>query len=215
VPEDNVLKLAEDIPFDQGAICVDAVASMYHALVTQAKVKPGDKVVLLGIGGMGIQAIEIAHLAGASVLATSRQDKRLDFARKLGADVLVNVTRQDLAREVTAFTSGEGADIVLESIGAADTMRQAIELVHPGGKIIAIGLIDPEFRAPHLNLVLREVQIIGSRLATKQEVTSVLDLVAADRLHPTVAASYPLSDFKAGFKALERGEILGRGVLMP
>lgn len=212
--ERSVIKLPDNVPFEQGAISVDAVASMYHALIDLAQVKLGDKVVLLGIGGMGIQAIEIAHIAGASVLVTSRKEKRLDFAKKLRADVIVNTTKKDLKKEVMAFTAGHGADIVVNSIGARDTMRQALELIRPGGKILAIGLIDPEFVMPHYEMVMREVQIIASRLATKLDIIKVLDLIAADKLHPAVTASYPLSDFQRGFEALERGEILGRGIFI-
>lgn len=213
--ERSVIKLPDGIPFEQGAISVDAVASMYHALIDLAQVKPGDKVVLLGIGGMGIQAIEMAHIAGASVLVTSRKDERLDFAEKLGADVLVNTTKQDLTKEVMAYTSGEGADIVVNSIGLRDTMRQAIDLIRPAGKIMAIGLIDPDFIMPHTKLIMLEIQLIGSRLATKLTIIKVLDLVAAGRLHPAVTASYSLSDFQVGLEALERGEVVGRGVLLP
>jgi propanol-preferring alcohol dehydrogenase len=213
--ERSVIRLPEGVTFGQGAISVDAVASMYHALIDLAQIKVGDKVVLLGIGGMGIQAIEMAHIAGASVLVTSRKDKRLDFAKKLGADVLVNTTRQDLIKEVMDYTGGEGADIVVNSIGACNSMKQAVELIRPGGKIMAIGLIDPDFTMPHVNLIMLEAQIIGSRLATKLDIIKVLDLVAADKLHPAVTASYPLSDFQSGFEALERGEMLGRGIFIP
>ena len=214
-PEVNVVKLPENVPFEQGAISVDAVASMYHALISQAKIKVGDRVVLLGIGGMGIQAIEMAHISGASVLVTSRNDKRLDFAKKLGAEVMVNTTKQDLTKEVMAYTEGEGADIVVNSIGLSDTMKQAVELVRPGGKIIVIGLMAPQFTVPHMKLVMNEIEITGSRIATKLDVIKVIDLIAADRLHPAVTVSYLLSDFKAGFEAVEKGEIMGRAALIP
>ncbi|MFC1938717.1 alcohol dehydrogenase catalytic domain-containing protein [Chloroflexota bacterium] len=213
--ENSVIRLPDNVSFEQGAVSVDAVASMYHALIGLAQVKPGDKVVLLGIGGMGIQAIDIAHIAGASVLVTSRNSKRLDFAKQLGADILVNTTTDDLTKEVMNFTSGEGADVVVNSIGARDTMKQALEFIRPGGKILAIGMIDPEFVMPQYQMVMREVEIIASRLATKLDMIKVLNLIAGGKLHPAVTASYPLTEFQKGFEALERGEIMGRGVLIP
>lgn len=214
-PEKSLIRLPDNIPFNQGAISVDAVASMYHALTGRAQVRLGDKVVLLGIGGMGIQAIELARLCGASTLVTSRYDKRLDFAKKLGADVLVNTTKQELAKEVMAFTSGKGADIVVDSIGGSGTMKQALDILRPDGKIIVIGLNEPEFTMPYMGVVMLEAQMIGSRAATKQDVIETIELIAADKLHPVVSHSYPLSDFKAGFDALEKGEIMGRGVFIP
>jgi propanol-preferring alcohol dehydrogenase len=188
---------------------------MYHALVVQAQVKLGDKVVLLGIGGMGIQAIEIARLCGASTLVTSRDDRRLEFAKKLGADKTVNIAHQDLNKEVMAFTEGHGADIVVDSIGGTDTMKQAIGVLRPRGKIIVIGLMTPEFILPYMSMVMLEAHVIGSRLATKQDVIETIDLIARGRLHPAVTQSYPLADFQKGFDALEKGEIIGRGVLIP
>lgn len=213
--ERSVITLPDSIDFDQGAIAVDAVASMYHALFVQAQARPGNKIILLGIGGMGIQAIEMAHLCGATVLATSRNDKRLDFAKKLGADVLVNTTKQDISAEAAKFTSGEGADIVIDSIGGSGTMKHAIELLRPGGKIMVIGLMEPEFTLPYMKMVMLEAEVIGSRAATKQDVIDTLNLIAAKKLHPVVTDRYPLSDFRAGFEALEKGKIFGRGVLIP
>lgn len=214
-PGKSLIRLPDNISFDQGAISVDAVASMYHALIGQAQVRRGDKVVLLGIGGMGIQAIEMARLYGVSTLVTSRYDKRLGFAKKLGADVLVNTTKQEIVKEVIAFTSGKGADIVVDSIGGSGTMKQAIDILRPGGKIMVIGLNEPEFTMPYINVVMLEAQMIGSRAATKQDVIETIELIAADKLHPVVSDSYPLSDFQAGFDVLEKGEIMGRGVLIP
>jgi 2-desacetyl-2-hydroxyethyl bacteriochlorophyllide A dehydrogenase len=213
--ERSVIQLPGSIDFEQGSIAVDAVASMYHALFVQAQARPGNKIILLGIGGMGIQAIEMSHLCGATVLVTSRSDKRLDFAKKLGADVLVNTTKQDISTEAAKFTLGEGADIVIDSIGGSGTMKQAIELLRPGGKIMVIGLMEPEFSLPFMKMVMLEAEVIGSRTATKQDVIETLNLIAEKKLHPVVTNRYPLSDFRAGFEALEKGEIFGRGVLIP
>jgi propanol-preferring alcohol dehydrogenase len=213
--ERSVIALPSSIDFEQGAIAVDAVASMYHALFVQAQARPGNKIILLGIGGMGIQAIEMAHLCGATVLVTSRSDKRLDFAKNLGADVLVNTTKQEVTKEAMEFTSSEGADIVIDSIGGSGTMKQAIELLRPGGKIMVIGLMEPEFTLPYMKMVMLEAEVIGSRTATKQDVIDTLNLIAERRLHPVVTNKYPLSDFQSGFEALEKGEIFGRGVLVP
>jgi propanol-preferring alcohol dehydrogenase len=213
--EKSVITLPNSIGFDQGAIAVDAVASMYHTLLIKAQARPSQKIVLLGIGGMGSQAIEMAHLCGATVLVTSRNDKRLDFAKKLGADILVNTTKQDVIKEAMEFTAGEGADIVIDSIGGSGTMKQAIELLRPGGKILVIGLMEPEFSLPFMKMVMLEAEVLGSRTATKQDVIETINLIAENKIHPVVSNRYPLQDFQAGFDALEKGEIFGRGVLIP
>ncbi|MDO8472308.1 MAG: zinc-binding dehydrogenase [Dehalococcoidia bacterium] len=212
--ERSLIKLPDAVSFNDGAVAIDAVATLYHALA-QAQVKIGTKVVLLGIGGMGIQAVEIAHISGASVLVTSRNDARLRFARKLGADAVVNTSKQDLAREVRGFTSGQGADVVVDSIGFSDTMKQALTLLRPGGKLIVVGLQDKEFALPFMDVIMLEAQIIGSRSATKMDLENVIDLIAAGRLHPVIAGSYPLSGFQDVFSAVKNGALVGRAVLIP
>ncbi len=215
VPACNVLSLPDNIPFEEGAVLLDAVASMYHCLVKLAHVRPGQKVVLLGIGGMGIQGIQIAHMCGASVLVTSRQDKRLRFARELGAEVTVNTRRDDLVQAVSDFTAGEGADVVVDSIGLSWTMEKAVELLRRGGKAMIIGLKEPSFSAPYLNMCVQEKQIIGSRSSTKQDVAEVIELVKIGKLKPVVSQRFPLNQFNLAFTALGNDRILGRGVLVP
>ncbi len=212
--ERSLIKLPDNISFVDGAVAIDAVATLYHALA-QAKVKLGSKVVLLGIGGMGIQAVQIATLAGASVLATSRNEERLKRARSLGADATVNPATQDLVAEVKAFTSGQGADVVVDSIGFADTMRQALTILRPGGKLIVVGIQDREFALPFMDVVMLEAQIVGSRSATKLDLENVLSLIGLGKLSPVVAGTYPLSEFEKVFAAMRVGELVGRAVLLP
>lgn len=214
-PQGSVVPLPAEIPFDQGAILTDALASMYHCIVKQAQVRPGEKVVLLGIGGMGMQGVQIAHLCGATVLCTSRQDRRLEFALQLGAEATVNTAREDLASAVRAFTYGEGADVVVDSIGASWTMQLAVELLRPGGRAMVVGLMEPTFTAPYLNMCVQEKQIIGSRASTKQDVIDVIGQVKAGKLNPIVSQSFPLDQFQLAFETLGKGEILARGVLIP
>ncbi|HUI71113.1 MAG TPA: alcohol dehydrogenase catalytic domain-containing protein, partial [Spirochaetia bacterium] len=100
VPERNLVKLPEEIPFDQGCILADAVASVYHALVVRAQLKAGERVVLMGIGGVSIHGVQIARLCGAPVLVTSRQPARLQRALTDGATRAVNPETEDVKKAV-------------------------------------------------------------------------------------------------------------------
>ena len=210
----SLIKLPENVSNNDAAIAIDAVATLYHALL-QGKVGLGTKVLLLGIGGMGIQAIEAAHIAGAGVMVTSRNDARLQFATKLGADIVVNTSRQDLAKEVKDWTSGQGADVVIDSIGFSDTMKQGLSVLRPGGKLVVVGIQDKDFTLPFMDVVVREIEIIGSRSATKLDLENVISLISAGKVHPVIAGTYPLEDFEAVFKKVRDGEFVGRAVLIP
>jgi len=215
VPQANLVPLPDNIPFDQGSILADAVASMYHALVVRAQLAVGDKVVLLGIGGVGIQGVQLARLCGAEVLVTSRQLGRLDKAVELGANVAINPDQVDLLQGVHAFTGGVGADIVVDAIGLENSIQLAIDMARPGGKIIVFGNVERSFRAGFADLFMPEKELLGSRANTKEDLVAVTALVAAGKLTPLVSRHFSLSDFGLALAEIEQGTLVGRAVIIP
>src|SRR5208282_4459866 len=103
-----------EISFEAAAILPDAVACMYHSLIHQGRVGLGWRVLILGVGGLGIHGVQIARSAGAEILATSRRSERLALAEQYGA-VGVNPATQSLETEVAKFTQGEGVDVVVDN----------------------------------------------------------------------------------------------------
>jgi len=212
VPADNLVSLPDNLSYTEASILPDAVACMYHCLIAQGEVGINQKVVVLGVGGLGIHGVQIARLAGAEVLATSRRAHRLQIAREYGA-LPVDPTRQDLRRAVRDFTQGAGADVVADCIGTQASLRQGLDLLRPGGKLLVIAYIDEEFIVPSIPLFATEMEIIGCRGSTRQELIEVVDLVARGRLRSVIGAEYPLSKIDQAVACLNAGEMVGRIVL--
>ncbi|HSM24323.1 MAG TPA: zinc-binding dehydrogenase [Anaerolineaceae bacterium] len=212
VPAKNLVLLPTNISYKEASILPDAVACMYHCLVTQGQLRVNQKIVILGIGGLGIHGIQIARLAGAEVVATSRRDHRLLAAKEFGA-IPVNTLKEDLTAVVNDFTDGVGADIVADCIGTTASIKEGLSLLRPGGKLLVIAYIDEMFQVPSIPLFSLEKEIIGCRGSTKQELMDVVKLVSTGKLQTVIGAEFPLSQIHQAVDLLEAGDMLGRIVL--
>jgi propanol-preferring alcohol dehydrogenase len=212
VPAGNLIRLPESLGYDAAAILPDAVACMYHSLMCQGRVGPGQTVLILGAGGLGIHGVQVARLAGASVIATSRRAERLHLAEQFGA-IAVNPTTQVVAEAVMAHTRGEGVDIVADMVGTRASVREALTLLRPGGKLLVVAYLDETFEVPVLPLFKPEREIIGCRGASRQDLLDVVQLAASGKLTPVIGARYPLAEAEAAVARLESGDVVGRIVL--
>jgi propanol-preferring alcohol dehydrogenase len=209
VPAANLVALPTEISYEAAAILPDAVACMYHSLVHQGGVGLGQRVLILGVGGLGIHGVQIAKSAGADVLATSRRPQRLALAARYGA-VAVDTERESLQAAVAMLTDGEGVDVVVDNIGTRESVRQGLAHLRPGGKLLVVAYVDETFEIPSLPLFKTEQQIIGCRGSTKQELIEVVELVRTGRITPVLGASYPLGRIGEAATRLESGDLTGR-----
>jgi len=212
VPAANVIPLPPTLAYDAAAILPDAVACMYHSLICQGKVGIGQKVLILGVGGLGIHGVQISRLVGADVLATSRRPERLKIAEQYGA-TSVNTATQSLRDAVSGFTRGEGMDVVVDNIGTRESVREGLSLLCPGGKLLVVGYLDDTFEVPSIPLFKAEQEIIGCRGSSRQDLVEVVRLAGTGKLRPVVGAHYPLEAIGAAAARLERGDLVGRTVL--
>ena len=212
LPAANLVALPADLSYEGSAILPDAVACMYHSLIHQGGLGVGQRVLILGVGGLGIHGVQIARLAGAQVLATSRRRERLALAEQYGAQG-VNPARQSLEAAVTEFTGGEGLDLVVDNIGTRASVRQGLGVLRPGGKFLVVAYLDDTFEVPSIPLFKTEQQIIGCRGSTKQDLVDVVRLVQQGLLTPVVGAYYPLEQIHEATARLESGDLVGRIVL--
>lgn len=212
VPASNLVALPRELADDAAAILPDAVACMYHSLICQGKVGVGQTVLMLGVGGLGIHGVQIARIAGADVLATSRRAERLKIAEQYGA-VPINTATQSLQEIVHEFTRGEGVDVVVDNIGTRASVREGLALLRPGGKFLVVAYLDETFEIPSLPLFKTEQAIIGCRGSTKQDLIDVVRLVQSKHLTPIIGARYPLDEIGAAVARLEQGDLIGRIVL--
>jgi 2-desacetyl-2-hydroxyethyl bacteriochlorophyllide A dehydrogenase len=209
VPAANLVALHAEISYEAAAILPDAVACMYHSLIRQGGVSIGQRILILGVGGLGIHGVQIARCAGADVLATSRQPQRLALAEQYGA-IGINTDLESLEAAVARFTHGEGVDVVVDNVGNRASVLQGLKVLRPGGKFLVVAYLDETFEIPSIPLFKTEQQIIGCRGSTKQDLIDVVRLVRGGQVTPILGASYPLDHIEEAAARLESGDLVGR-----
>lgn len=209
VPAANLVEVPAEISYEAAAILPDAVACMYHSLIHQGGVGIGQRILILGVGGLGIHGVQIARSAGAEVMATSRQAHRIALAEQYGA-IGVNTADQPLAVAVAEFTDGEGVDVVVDNIGTRESVRQGLSVLRPGGKFLVVAYLDETFEIPSIPLFKTELEIIGCRGSTKQDLIDVVRLVQTGLVTPILGASYTLEQIAQAAARLESGDLVGR-----
>ncbi len=212
LPAANLVAIPPELDYAAAAILPDAVACMYHSLICQGKVGIGQKVLILGVGGLGIHGVQIARVAGAQVIATSRKEERLKLAEQYGATP-VNLTRQSLKDMVATFTHREGVDVVVDNIGNRASVLEGLSLLRPGGKFLVVAYLDEMLEFPSIPLFKTEREIIGCRGSTKQDLIEVVRLVQQGQLTPVIGAHYSLEEIGAATERLTNGDLVGRIIL--
>jgi len=213
-PAEQCFKLPPEIPLVEGCVIADALTTPYHAVVDRARVQPGEVVVVVGCGGVGVNAVQIAAAMGAHVIGVDLSDDRLEWARKCGAAETINPRSDpDYAKTVRRLTDG-GVDVALEAIGNPVTQQQAFNTVRPGGRLILLGYSDKELGLNASRIMYREIEVIGTLGCPPNGYRRVIDLVHEGRLQLLVTGRFPLAEINAGLDALRRSEGL-RSVVVP
>lgn len=212
-PAANLLKIANNVPFEKAAIIPDAVACMYHAIKNQAQVRGTDRICILGIGGLGFQGIQIAKYFGAEVFCTSRNDEKLEIAKEYGADYVINTSKQNLYDEVKEITSGEMCDAVFDNIGINSSVQTSLDICRPGGKVIMVGYCEDTFCAEFQSTAMKEKEIIGIRGSNRRDLVETIRLVEKGILDPYIYKTYDLDEINIALEDLKTGKSLGRTVL--
>ena len=192
------------------AVLTDAVATPYHALVRMARLQPGETVAVLGIGGIGANAVQLAHGLGARVVAVSRGEEKLKLARELGADAAV---RLDDARD--ACGPG-GPDVVIQCAGSAALDGAAITLAGDRSRVVLVGTTVDAFSLRASDLIWRELTVLGSRGFTPDDIREVVELHLAGQVRTDhlTARLRPLEEANEALEDLRNGSVL-RSVLVP
>jgi NADPH:quinone reductase-like Zn-dependent oxidoreductase len=214
VPDANVLPYPGDLPFTQIAAVPLVFLTAWQMVVEKARVRPGQTVLVQAAGsGVSSAAIQIAKLHGARVIATTSTDAKMDRARALGADEVVNYTAQDFVAEVKRLTGKRGADVVIEHVGG-DVLAKSIVATASGGRIVTCGAtagFEPKIDLRHV--FFRQIELLGSTMGSKGSLFVILDHVKAGRLEPVVDRVLPLWDAAEGHRLLESRAVFGKVVL--
>ncbi|HIT33344.1 MAG TPA: zinc-binding dehydrogenase [Candidatus Faecousia intestinigallinarum] len=214
IPAECVFPISPSVPPEMAAVVPDAVACMYHAM-RQGQVGAGSVICITGIGGLGMQGIQIAKHLGATVIATSRTEEKLALARSFGADYTVNTRCASLQEEISRITGGALCDVVFDNIGSAESVNQALGLLCRGGKVIVVGYNEPTLTANYMDLVINEKEIIGIRGSTREELREVIQMVESGAIRPYIYKTYPLTQIVEALDDLRTGKTLGRTVVLP
>jgi NADPH:quinone reductase-like Zn-dependent oxidoreductase len=216
VPARNVMARPAALSFEQAAAVPLTFMTAWHALVARAGVRPGETVLVQAAGsGVGTAAVQIAKLLGARVIATAGSDAKLEKARGLGADEVVNYETQDLVQEVKRLTDRKGVEVVFEHVGKK-TWEKSILAAGVGGRIVTVGATtghDPLTDLRHV--FFRQLSILGSTMGTAGELAQVLRFVEAGKLRPVVDRVLPLSAALEGQALLANRAQFGKIVLVP
>jgi NADPH:quinone reductase-like Zn-dependent oxidoreductase len=218
---ENILPIPE--PEEGDALTHDEAASLplvfltaWHMLVGRSHIKPGDTVLVLGGGsGVGSAAIQIGKMFGARVIATAGDENKLEQARDLGADHVINHYQQKISDEVKKITNKGMCDIVFEHVGKA-TWMESMKSLKPGGSLVTCGATTgPEASFDIRFLFGRQLSFLGSFMGTMGEFHEVMKHVFSGKLKPVVDRSFPLREAAAAHQRLENGEQFGKVILNP
>jgi NADPH:quinone reductase-like Zn-dependent oxidoreductase len=216
VPAANLVPLPESISFEGGAALPLAFLTSWHALVAQARLEPGQSVLVQAAGsGVGSAAIQIARLIGARVMTTVGSDDKIEFARSLGAEHVVNYRTQDFVEEAKKWTGKRGVDVVVEHIGGETFERSSYALTRLG-TLVSIGSHDTHWGRLDLRHVYsKNLKIVGTNLGSILELRTIVDYVAAGRLTPVIDRAFPLKDARGAVQHVLDRKNKGKVLLVP
>jgi NADPH:quinone reductase-like Zn-dependent oxidoreductase len=213
-PEVNALPIPFDFSFDEAAAVPLVFVTAWHMLFTRAGLKPGEEVLIIGAGsGVGSAAIQIAKLVKARVIATAGADWKLERARALGADQVINHTRQSIAEEVRRLTRKRGVDVVVDHVGAA-VWEACFDSLATYGRLVTCGMTTgADLKLDGQALFGRQRTILGSFMGGKGELAEALKLLASGKLKPVIDSAFPLAEAAAAQQKMESREFFGKILL--
>lgn len=216
VPAANVVARPPSLPVEMAAALPVTFLTAWQMLVRKAQVRPGETVLVLAAGsGVGVAALQVAKLHGARVIATASSAAKLERARTLGADEVINHASGDLVAEVKRLTGKRGVDVVVEHVGA-QTWSQSILCAARGGRIVTCGATSGwDARTDLRHVFFRQLEILGSTMAPKGDLFPILAHAAAGRLRPVIDRVLPLAEAAAAHRLIESREVFGKIVLIP
>jgi S-(hydroxymethyl)glutathione dehydrogenase/alcohol dehydrogenase len=219
VPISDVFPAPTNVPLTDACILGCAMITAYGAIKNQARIQPSDAVAVVGVGGVGSNAVQIARAFGAGqIIAVDIRDDKLEAARGLGATHTVNAAQGDPVAAVNALTDGRGVDVAIEALGRPETVVNAFMMTRDGGRMVVIGIAPGTTTAAIeiTRLVRRGIQLMGSYgCRVRTDLPDVLALAARGQVSVSqpITRRYRLDQADEAYAALNRGEIVGRAIV--
>jgi NADPH:quinone reductase-like Zn-dependent oxidoreductase len=215
-PGVNVIQKPKNLRWEEAAALPLVTVTAWHMLVTQAKVEPGEDVLIHAAGsGVGSIGIQIAKLRGARVIATAGSDEKLVKARELGADETINYTRDDWPKEVRRLTGKRGVDVVFEHTGA-ETWPGSIQSLAKNGRLVTCGATSGyDARTDLRQVFYRHLSLLGSFMGSKAELLDAMKFVERGAIRAVVDRTLPLNEARRAHELMEDRAQFGKLVLVP
>ena len=222
LPARNIVAIPQSVSDVDAAIAADAIATPYHACREEARVGPGDLVLIVGAGGgVGIHAVQMAKLAGGWVLAADITDDKLAAAKDSGADALIDVRRGELAGQVMKLTGGRGVDAAIDFVASRETLDGSLKSLARAGRLVIIGSrptaafgVDSSFTVDPRHVLGSMLEIHGSRYVTLTEIAQTLELLRQKRIRAIVSRTFPLEGAEEAHELLRKNSLVGRAALV-
>lgn len=216
VPASCVHPLPDTVSFDDAAAAQVAFGTAWHVLMTRAQLRAGDTVLIQAAGsGIGSAGIQVAHLAGATVITTASNDEKLRKALDLGADHTINYAQEDFPERVRELTGGKGVDVLMEHVGG-EVFTKSLECLKRDGVIVTVGGHSGEVVPFDIISFFRsEHRLVGSASWTRHELNKVMEMVFAGTFRPVIHQAMPLSQAAEAHRLVDSREFSGKVLLNP
>jgi propanol-preferring alcohol dehydrogenase len=213
LPARNLVPLPDSIPAAQATAIPDAIATPLHVCKTRARVQPGDRVAVIGAGGgVGIHMVEMARHCGARVAGLEASESKFQAITDAGATPVLSRSFEDV--DLRTVWDAPAATVVIDLLGTRESVTWGLKSLALGGRFVALTTFrDVEVPMSPRDLVLRELTVLGSRYASKAELTESAALVAAGKIRPIVSRVVPPEGVGEVHHALREGTLLGRGAI--
>ncbi|HAV78456.1 MAG TPA: alcohol dehydrogenase [Anaerolineae bacterium] len=211
VPVRQLYKLPQDFDFHHAAAAALVYQTAWHSLIKRGNLQKGEIVLIVGAGGgVNTASVQIAKLIGAQVIVVGSNAKKLEMAESIGADVLVDRSREaNWSKTVFYATNKRGVDVVVDNVGT--TFMQSLRTLRKGGRLLTVGNSGgPKFELDNRYMFAKHLSIIGSTMSTMDDFTEVMNLVTAGKLKPIMDKTFPLKDAALAQERLWRNENFGK-----
>ncbi|HEY2922176.1 MAG TPA: zinc-binding dehydrogenase [Candidatus Binatia bacterium] len=214
VPASNCYPIPQGLSFEEAAAFPLVYATTWRMLVSDAELKPGESVLIVGAGGgIATAALQVAASMGTHIFVTSTSEDKLAMAKRLGAEYGINSRTADFAREVRNLTNKRGVDVVVDCIGG-DGWVKSFAALTKGGRLVTCGAIaGADSRADLRRVFWNHLKIFGSMVGTREEFREVLNFMSVTRTKPILDRVFSLKDAAKAQQRMEAGQQFGKIVL--
>jgi NADPH:quinone reductase-like Zn-dependent oxidoreductase len=214
IPQENVHPMPEGFSWEEAAAFPLVFLTAWRMLISKAAIKPGEEILILGIGGgVATAVLQLVKAIGLRAFVTSSSDEKLQQAQKLGADAVINYKTQDFAREIRTLTSRRGVDVVVDSVGG-DSYTKSLASLVKGGRLVTCGATaGPRPQTDLARIFWNQLSVFGSTMGNLREFAEMLNFVRTRGVKPVIDQVFPLAEGANAFARMEEGKQFGKIVL--